>query len=141
MGYKMLKKFILGLFIIGVCVVSFAENDLSGNKIYAYYFHGGFRCSTCYRLEQYSKEAIEANFKDEIAGGRLVFKPVNVEEKGNAHFVNDYQLFTKSLVISLVKDGKEIRFKTLTKIWEYAGNKQKFFDYVKDEVSSYLKEL
>lgn len=135
----MLRKFILGFFIFGVCAISFADNGSIGNKIYAYYFHGNFRCPTCHRLKQYSKEAIESNFKDEIASGRLGFKPINVEEKGNEHFVRDYQLFTKSLVLSLVQDGKEVRFKNLTKVWELVGNKQNFFDYVKAEIGDYLE--
>ena len=110
------------------------------NRIVAYYFHGDFRCSTCYKLEQYSKEAIEANFKNELVSGKLEFRVVNTDEKGNEHYMNDYQLYTKSLVISLVKDGKEVKSKNLTKIWDYVGNKQKFFDYVTEEIRNYLKE-
>ena len=36
--------------------------------------------------------------------------------------------------LSLVKDGKEIKWKNMDKIWEYAGNKDKFIDYVKSGV-------
>jgi hypothetical protein len=110
------------------------------NYVIAYYFHGNFRCYTCHMMEQYSKEAIEANFKDALAAGKLEFKAVNVEERENEHFVNEYQLYTKSLILSLVKDGKEIKSKNLTKIWEYVRNKQRFFDYVREEVGSFLKE-
>lgn len=137
----MIKKLLLFLCIAGISYFSFAENNPSSSKLYVYYFHGNYRCPTCHKLEKYSKEAIELNFKDEIASGRLVFKTINVEEKQNEHFIRDYQLFTKSLVISLVKDGKEVNFKNLAKIWEYAGNKQEFFNYVKGEVKDLLKEL
>ncbi|MCX5716040.1 MAG: nitrophenyl compound nitroreductase subunit ArsF family protein [Candidatus Omnitrophica bacterium] len=106
----------------------------------AYYFHGAFRCPTCHKLEQYSKEAIETNFKDALASGKLEFKTINVDEKGNEHYVSDYQLYTKSLILSLVKDGKEVKCKNLDKIWEYAGNKQRFIDYVKSGVADLLKE-
>ena len=27
-----------------------------GNRVIAYYFHGTFRCPTCYNMEKYSKE-------------------------------------------------------------------------------------
>jgi hypothetical protein len=110
------------------------------NKVIAYYFHGSFRCPTCHKLEQYSKEAIEENFKDEIAHGALEFAVINVEEKGNKHFVNEYQLYTKSLVISRIEDGKETKHKNLEKIWEYVRDKQKFFDYVTGEIQAYLEE-
>lgn len=108
--------------------------------VIAYYFHGTMRCSTCYKLEQYSREAIETGFKDELASGKLEYKVVNVEEKENAHYTKDYQLYTKSLILSLVIDGKETKWKNLDKIWENTGNKQKFIDYVKSGVAGLLKE-
>ena len=117
-----------------------AKEIAQGAHVVAYYFHGQMRCPTCYKLEQYSKEAIETNFKDALASGKLEFKVVNVEDKGNEHYGNDYQLYTKSLVLSLVKNGKEIKWRNLDKIWEYAGNKQRFIDYVKSGVADFLKE-
>jgi len=92
-------------------------------------------------MEKYSKEAIETNFKDDLASGKIEFNAVNVEDRGNEHFVNDYQLYTKSFILSLVKDGKEVRSKNLDKIWEYARNKQKFIDYVSDEVNVFMKDV
>ena len=84
---------------------------------------------------------IEQNFKDELNSGKLVFKVINIETKGNEHFIQDYQLYTKSLVISMVKDGKVVKFDNLTKVWEFLWNRQKFYDYVKEEITKYLKEL
>jgi hypothetical protein len=109
-------------------------------KVTAYYFHGTARCPTCRKLEQYSREAIEANFKDALASGKLEFKVINLEDRGNQHYGNDYQLYTKSLILSLVKDGKQIKWKNLDKIWEHVGNKDRFIDYVYSEVSGFLKE-
>ncbi len=63
---------------------------------------------------------------------------INTEEKGHEHFVDDYKLYTKSIVVSLVKDGKEIKYKNLEKIWEYVRNKQKFMDYIKKETQQFL---
>ncbi|MFA6358413.1 MAG: nitrophenyl compound nitroreductase subunit ArsF family protein [Candidatus Omnitrophota bacterium] len=136
----MYKKALLILCILGLTTVSFAADKPSGGKVVAYYFHGNFRCSNCINFERYSKEAIERNFKNELASGKLVFSVINIEDKGNEHFVNDYQLYTKSLIISLIKDGKEVKHKNLEKIWEYAGNKQKFYDYVTEEIRNFLKE-
>ena len=117
-----------------------AGEAAQGAHVIAYYFHGTFRCPTCHKLEQYSREAIETNFKDALASGRLEFKVVNVEDKGNEHYGSDYQLYTKSLILSLVKDGKETKWKNFDKIWEYVGNKQRFIDYVKSGVADFLKE-
>ena len=57
------------------------------------------------------------------------------------HFIRDYKLYTKSLVLSLVKDNQQIEWKNLTKIWQYARNKDMFFNYVKEELSSFLREI
>lgn len=139
-----MKKLIL-IFLVAVAVVSinfsaFAGKDESTGKVIVYYFHGTFRCYTCNLMEKYSKEAIEINFKDALATGKFEFKAVNVEERDNEHFIKDYKLYTKSLILSLVKNGKEIKSKNLTKIWEYSRNKQRFLDYVKEEVTNFLKE-
>ena len=146
MRSKLLFMILSFLFFFAViftlkCFSEEAATFVPKNYVIAYYFHGTFRCPTCHKLEQYSKEAIEANFKNELTSGKIVFKTVNVDEKANEHFVNDYQLYTRSLVISLVRGGKEEKFKNLTKIWEYVGNKQRFYDYVWDEIAAFLKEL
>ena len=139
-----MRKLIL-LFLAVVAVVSlnfsaFAAENKPAVKVTAYYFHGSFRCYTCTNMEKYSREAIEANFKDALASGNLEFKEINVEDRGNEHFVNDYQLYTKTLILSLVKDGKEVRYKNLDKIWDLARNKQKFIDYVTAEVNAFIKD-
>lgn len=111
------------------------------NTVVVYYFHGNFRCASCHRIEQYTKEAVESYFGDELSSGKVVFMPVNVEERGNEHFVKDYQLYTKSVVLSLVKNGDEVRFSNLEKVWNLLGSKDKFLFYVKAEVEKYLGDL
>jgi hypothetical protein len=139
-----LKKslFILLAAVAGISISSLAvaAEKATSAKVIAYYFHGSFRCSTCTAMEKYSREAIEANFKDVLASGSLEFKAVNVEEKESEHFVNDYQLYTKSLILSLIKDGKEVKSENLDKIWQLASNKQKFIDYVSAEINEFMKD-
>ena len=90
-----------------------SAEDKPQAKVIAYYFHVSFRCPTCNIIEKYSREAIETNFKDVLASGMLEFKAVNVEERGNEHFANDYKLYAQSLILSLVKDGEEVKSKNL----------------------------
>ena len=135
-----IKRFLIVL-IIGIFLINTSSAFCDSGKVIAYYFHGSFRCPTCRNLEQYSKEAIEDNFKKELDEGILIFKALNVEEKENEHFVKDYQLYTKSLVLSLVKDNKEVKFKNLDKIWEYVRDKTKYMNYVKNEIENFLKDL
>jgi len=117
------------------------ETELEGTKVIAYYFYTNFRCQSCYTIEKYTKEAIESNFEGELVSGKLVFKPVNVEVKENEHFVNNYQLYTKSVVLSLIEDSKEVKFKNLKKVWEFLGNKDEFYKYIKEETQKFLGEI
>ena len=116
------------------------EVKSKNSKVIAYYFHGTFRCSTCRSIEQYSHDAIQKYFAKELQNGKLEFRPVNVEEPENKHFIQDYQLVTRSLVLSLVSDGKETKWKNLPDVWKIVRDKDKFFQYVKDEVEIFLKE-
>jgi hypothetical protein len=125
---------------LSLSFLSFAQTSQVKNKVIAYYFHGSFRCPTCKKLEQYSKEAIDMNFKDALSSGELEFRPINIEDKGNEHYAQDYKLYTKSLILSFVKNGKEKEWKNLDKIWEYVGNKDKFLLYVKDGIASMLSK-
>jgi hypothetical protein len=139
-----LKKLIV-ILLAAVAVISasfsvFAGENRSSGKVIVYYFHGNFRCMNCRNFEQYSREAIEMNFKDELASGKLEFRVVNVEDRGNEHYGRDYQLYTKSLILSLVKEGKEVKWENLERIWEHVGSKDKFLAYVTTGISVMLKE-
>jgi len=118
-----------------------AVENQPANSVIVYYFHGNFRCTNCYNMEKWTKELMETCFKDQIGSGALSFKIFNTDEKENQHFLNDYKLYTKSVVLSLVKDGKEVRYDNLAKVWDCLRSKQKFQEYVKAEIDKYLKEI
>ncbi len=113
----------------------------SVDYVQVYYFHATNRCKTCTTLEQYSRESVDAYFKEQLGNGTLRFKEVNFDEPDNRHFLQDYNLLYRSLVIVLFKDGKQVKFKNLEKIWQLVNNKPEYLDYVKTEVEAMLKEL
>jgi len=110
------------------------------HKVIAYYFHGSRRCSSCRKIEAYSQEAIEQGFANELEEGKLEWIVINTDLPQNKRFVEDYQLYTKSLIISKVEDGKQIEWKNLEKVWELLRNKKAFLKYVQDEVRALLGE-
>jgi len=110
------------------------------DKIIAYYFHTTYRCATCRRIEAYSREAIDTGFARELQDGRLEFRLVNVQLPENRHFVEDYQLFTKSLVLVHMKDGKQMEWTNLDRVWELTGNREAFVGYVQQGVRGYLEK-
>lgn len=145
LGRKIMPKryllFVLAIVTFFICDFGMSAEVPPVNTVVVYYFHGNFRCVNCHNIEKYTKEAVEKYFKDDIASGKIAFKVINVEAKGNEHFTGDYRLYTRSVVLSLVKNGKEIKSDNLTKIWELLRNKEAFYQYIKSEVEKYLKEL
>jgi len=110
------------------------------DKFIAYYFHGTRRCATCKKLEAYSTEAVQTGFPDQLKSGALEWQVVNIDEEENEHFVKDYQLYTKSVIVSHIVDGKEAEWKNLDKIWELVGDKDKFIEYVRSEMTDVMGE-
>jgi hypothetical protein len=110
----------------------------SSQKVVVYYFHGDFRCATCRKFEAFSDEALRQAFPDALNDGRLEWRVVNVDKRGNEHFVSDYQLHTRAIVLVKIQDAKQTEWKNLDKIWELVGDKKAFVKYVQDEVISYL---
>lgn len=116
-----------------------AESAAQADKTIVYYFHGKARCPSCLKIEQYSAEAVKTGFVEELKAGTVEWYQVDTDEKENAHFVKDYNLFTKSVVVVKVRDGKQVGYKNLDKVWEYLGNKERFVKYVQDETRALAK--
>lgn len=108
-------------------------------KIVVYYFHTTFRCKSCNMIEAYTKEAVETGFAEEIKNGSIEMKVINIEEAGNEHFAQDYKLYTKSVIVSDVKEGKEAAWKNLDKVWTLLGDQNKFREYIQTEIRTSLK--
>jgi hypothetical protein len=121
-----------------VSAIEQSSNKISKNEqLVVYYFYGDKRCITCKNIEEYTKETITMKFADEVRDGRIQWKPVNIDKAENQHFVKDYELFTKAVVISLVKDGKEKNWKNLDRIWVLVKNKNEFTNYIETEVRNF----
>jgi hypothetical protein len=106
-----------------------------------YYFHGNFRCYNCMTIEQYSREAIEKYFPEQLKNGRLSFSVINIDMPENEHFDKDYQLYTRSLIVAEFKNGKQVRWTNLVKVWDYIKDRDAFYNYVKAEVQKYVEKL
>jgi len=109
-----------------------------GRRVVAFYFHATQRCPTCRQIETYARETITGKFARELASGALEWRPVNVQLPENRHFIQDFQLFTKSLVLVRFKDGRETGHVVLEKTWELVGDRAAFEKYVVDEVRAAL---
>ena len=109
-------------------------------QVIAYYFHGTRRCATCLKIEALSDEALKTGFPKVLDNGQLVWRVINFEEPQNEHFVDEYKLYTQTLIIVELLEGKQARWKNLDRIWELVSDKEAFINYVQQEVQAYLGE-
>lgn len=103
------------------------------------YFHTTVRCASCLKVENLTTLAVTTRFAVPISEKRLVWRVVNVDEPENDHFTKDYGLYTKSVVVSEVRDGREVRWKNLDQVWKLLGEPERFQDYVEKEVRAFLE--
>ncbi len=114
------------------------EETVESPTTVAYYFYNTVRCKSCLAIESMSHEVIESEFAAEIASGRLVWQMKNLDEEENEHFIEDYKLYTKSLVLVEFENGEQTRWQNCTKVWELLNKEEEFKQYVSDEVTAFL---
>lgn len=107
-------------------------------EVIVYYFHGNTRCVSCKKIEAWAFEAITNGFSKAIEDGTLEWRVINVDEAENEHFVQDYQLSTRSVVLVKVDHGEEVAWQNLDKVWVMLNNKESFIAYVQAHVKEYL---
>lgn len=110
----------------------------SRTKVVAYYFHLTVRCPTCRAIEAYSREGIESAFAGDLKSGVIDWRSVDIELPENNRFVQNYQLFTSSLVLVKVRDSKQVEWRNLDKVWDLVREKGDFLKYVQTNVREYL---
>lgn len=115
-----------------------SEDPQQSDQVVVYYLHMNRRCATCGKLEEYSKDAVEIGFAEQLKDSSLVFRVVNFEREGNEHFARTYQIYSQSLILSRQHNGSETTWKNLDKIWRLVGDKDEFIAYVRTEVASFM---
>ncbi len=103
--------------------------------ILVYYFHATTRCATCRAIEAYAKETVTTRFASDIEARRLAWQAVNVDEPANRHFIGDFQLYTRSVVVVDAKNPK--RYKVLDRVWQLVRDKAAFQSYVEQEIRAF----
>ena len=105
----------------------------NNTKHIAYYFHPTARCQSCLNLESYMKELIDTKFNED----GFHFEEVNIEEKENEHYKKDFDLQFSSVILVKFENDKQIKWKNLDSVWSYTNDKEKFFNYVEQEITDF----
>ena len=105
-----------------------------------YYFMTSQRCQNCMNIEAYTKEAVQNKYRDKLNENKMLWQMINLDEPQYRHFIQDYQLITKSVVLVRYRDGKQVEWKNLDQIWNLLGDKAAFQEYVAREIESFVQE-
>ncbi len=109
-----------------------------GGRVIVYYFHTTFRCYSCRKIEELTADALTDQFGEELKNRAIVFKKVNVELDENKHFIRDYQLFTKTVVLAKNADGGAGKWKRLDDTWQLMRDRDAYYRYIRDEVTRFM---
>ncbi len=143
MKLKSILFIVLALFVAAIfsrtSIIRGAEK--ADDYVKVVYFHGDYRCSACIKLEEYSKETVEKYFSKELKSGELKWTTINYDRDKNKHYIKDFQLYTKSLIIIRYKNGKIKEWKNCQKVWQKIRDKSDYFKYVKEEVEDYMEKV
>jgi hypothetical protein len=124
-------------FLVSTSVASLSgvAGEAEAPTTLVYYFHATSRCGTCRTIEAYTHETVTLKFAPDILARRLAWRAVNVEEPANRHFLRDFKLYTRSVVVVDAKDPR--RFKVLDRVWLLVRDKAAFQSYVEQEIRAF----
>ena len=102
------------------------------------YFTTDVRCDSCRKIEALSRQAIEEGFPQEVAKGAVVFRVLNTDRQENKHFVDDYEIANKTVIVSHQVDGRETEWVNRQDVWLLLDEPDEFLSYVREPVKRYL---
>ncbi len=114
------------------------DPDGPERQVTAYYFCNTVRCPSCHKIETWSHSAVTSGFEDELEEGRLRWQLLNTDLDEYAHYVDDYELFTKQVVLVEWIDGERGRWRNLDQVWDLLGSEERFSEYIDAEVRRFL---
>jgi hypothetical protein len=121
--------------------VATATGALPADGVVVYYFHGNKRCMTCNKIESLADAVIAERFADERARGEVVFLPINLEVEANNHFVGDFELSNRTIVMVERRGGADVEWHRLDEVWTRIGDAADYQDYVAENLAACLAHL
>ncbi len=123
-----MKNFII-IIIVSLSLYACKSNKDSeaSDTIYkVFYFQPTARCESCINIENFTKELITTNFASSIP---IAYESMNIDETGNEHYKNEFNLNFSSVIIAKYKNGQIENFKNLDSVWSYSDDKNGFMKY------------
>jgi hypothetical protein len=104
------------------------------NGVLILQFHRTQRCKFCVNMENHTNETLNTYFRNDLQNNNIAFRTVDMQLSRYKSFITKYGLFTSTLVLVDVIEGKESRRKIVTEAWHLTNKKQKFIDMLRSEL-------
>ena len=116
-------------------------NSLPADGVVVYYFHGTKRCGTCNKMERLTAEVINDRFSERRRDGSVAFRAVNLESDATRHFITEFELASKAVVMVERGGGKDLAWRRLDAIWEKIADDAAYTDYIAENLTACLENL
>lgn len=134
-----------GLILLNSCQDKNTKTELSSEKtspeIFVFYFHRTVRCSTCLEIEADTAKVLKENFPQFLADGFLKWVPFNMDDDGGEEFAKQFDITSNTLLLARISENKELKYKKLEDIWEFAGNPEELSTYVTNEINEFMNDV
>lgn len=111
---------------------------VDGPQVVMTYFLIGSRCASCRKIEALARETAEKDFPAELASNKLIFRVIDTGEAANRHYLDDYQLSSKTVVISRRLEGRETAWEDMEKVWDLLDDPPAYHAYLGTRIREYL---
>ncbi len=111
------------------------------NGLLVLQFHRTQRCAFCRDMEEHTKETLDTYFSNALQEGKIAFRLLNMELPKYQALRKKYNLFTSTVVLIELNQGRESRRKIVTEAWHLTDKRQEFTEMLRSELADFQKDL
>jgi len=136
---KKLFSFILIVFFVSLFYGQQVIQPTPKTKLLVYYFHVTHRCNTCMKIEETVKKVLTTYFPNELKNNVIIFQSFNCELPENKKLVEKYQAYGSTLVLTSIKNGKEMKVEDITEFaFSKINNETLFTTEFRNKIKEFL---
>lgn len=105
----------------------------TASRLVAFYFHGNKRCDACNSIERLTRAAM----KPDTDAGTVEIRSINVDDPAHAHFVTDFALAVRTVVLAEEVGGRYPRWKRLDECWSRYEEPEDFTAYLQANLQAF----
>ena len=102
----------------------------TANAVTVTYFTSDVRCVSCRAIESLTRETLELDFAEAMEGGQLRFQTINIDRAENKHYINEYDLSFKTVVVAGSSQSADGDWEKLDEVWRLLNAPDDFAAYV-----------